>query len=145
MKKKKEKKILITTGKKKTAIARAVFKEGSGNIRINRRSINTVEPRIIREWILEPLYLAKEVLGEDALQSIDININVHGGGFSGQAQACRTAIGKGLLAWFEDKSEELRKIFAEYDRSIYVDDRRMKEPKKDTRKGARADYQSSYR
>jgi small subunit ribosomal protein S9 len=111
LKKKKEKKVLITTGKKKTAVARAVFKEGSGNIRINRRSINTVEPKIIREWILEPLYLAKEVLGEDALQSIDININVRGGGFSGQAQACRTDIGKGLLALFEDKIEELRKLF----------------------------------
>ncbi len=133
---------IITTGKKKTAVARVVLKKGSGKIFINEKSIDVYEPKILREWILEPIYLAKEVVG-DKLNEIDIYANVSGGGISGQAQAVRTAIGKALLKYFgEDK---LKELFANYDRSLYVDDSRRKEPKKDTRRGARARYQTSYR
>ncbi|KAF5423696.1 MAG: small subunit ribosomal protein S9, partial [Candidatus Methanomarinus sp.] len=82
-------KIINTSGKKKTAIARATFKEGAGRVRINKKPIEIYEPEIAKLKISEPLTLA----GNDITSKIDININVQGGGVMGQANAIRTAIG----------------------------------------------------
>jgi small subunit ribosomal protein S9 len=50
------KKVLVVSGKRKTAIARAVVKPGIGRIRINKTPIEIFEPEIAREKIMEPLY-----------------------------------------------------------------------------------------
>lgn len=69
--------IIQTTGKRKTAIARAVIREGKGRVRINGKPVEIIEPEIARFTILEPLILA----GEEIWNSVDIDVKVEGGGF----------------------------------------------------------------
>jgi len=133
------KKVLVVSGKRKTAIARAVVKPGIGRIRINRTPIEIFEPEIAREKIMEPLIQAED----DVWKQLDIDIKVSGGGIMGQAEAARMAIANALLKW--TKSAHLRTVFVEYDRTMIVGDARRKEPKKFGGPGARARDQKSYR
>jgi small subunit ribosomal protein S9 len=133
------KKVLVVSGKRKTAIARAVVKPGMGRIRINKTPIEIFEPEIAREKIMEPLIQA----GDEIWKQLDIDIKVSGGGYMGQAEAARMAIANALLKW--TKSAHLRTLFTEYDRTMVVGDPRRKEPKKFGGPGARARDQKSYR
>jgi small subunit ribosomal protein S9 len=133
------KKVLVVSGKRKTAIARAVVKPGIGRIRINKTPIEIFEPEVAREKIIEPLIQA----GDEVWKQLDIDIKVSGGGYMGQAEAARMAIANALLKW--TKSVHLRTVFTEYDRTMVVGDPRRKEPKKFGGPGARARDQKSYR
>ncbi|MGC9781624.1 MAG: 30S ribosomal protein S9 [Candidatus Heimdallarchaeota archaeon] len=133
------KRIVLTSGKRKTAIARATTKAGKGRIRINSIPLEIYPSELARMKIQEPLVLA----GEDVIKGIDIIVNVKGGGIIGQADAARTAIGRALVIWTQDP--ELRSKYLHYDRSILVADSRRKEEKKTGGPGARARYQKSYR
>lgn len=132
-------KVLLTSGKRKTAIARATVKAGKGRVRINNVPLEVLEPRIAREKIFEPLLMA----GDDVWGQLDINVRISGGGFMGQAEAARTAVARALLKW--SKSAHLRTLFTEYDRSLVAGDPRRREPKKFGGPGARARDQKSYR
>jgi small subunit ribosomal protein S9 len=131
--------ILLTSGKRKTAIARATVRNGKGRIRINNIPVEIYEPTIARDKIMEPLLQTDE----ETLKQIDINVKVSGGGFMGQAEASRMAIAKALLRW--TKSARLKTAFTDYDRSMIAGDPRRKEPKKFGGPGARAKDQKSYR
>jgi len=133
------KKVLVISGKRKTATARAVVKPGIGRIRINRIPLEIYEPEIAREKIMEPLMQA----GNDVLSQLDVDVKVSGGGYMGQAEASRMVIANALLKW--TKSSRLRRVFVEYDRTMVVGDPRRKEPKKFGGPGARARDQKSYR
>jgi small subunit ribosomal protein S9 len=133
------KRIVLTSGKRKTAVARATTKAGKGRIRINSIPLEIYPSELARMKIQEPLVLA----GEDITKKVDIIITVHGGGIIGQADAVRTALGRALVKWTQDP--ELRSKFMHYDRSILVADSRRKEMKKTGGPGARARYQKSYR
>ncbi|MGQ9506878.1 MAG: 30S ribosomal protein S9 [Candidatus Bathycorpusculaceae bacterium] len=133
------KKVLVVSGKRKTAIARAVVKPGIGRIRINKTPIEIFEPEIAREKIMEPIIQA----GDEIWKQLNIDIKVSGGGYMGQAEAARMAIANALLKW--TKSAHLHTIFTEYDRTMVVGDPRRKEPKKFGGPGARARDQKSYR
>jgi small subunit ribosomal protein S9 len=133
------KKVLVISGKRKTAIARAVVRPGIGRIRVNRIPLEIYEPEIAREKIMEPLMQASD----EVWKQLDINIEVSGGGYMGQAEAARMAIANALLKW--TKSSRLRRVFIEYDRTMVVGDSRRKEPKKFGGPGARAREQKSYR
>lgn len=133
------KKIIVVSGKRKTALARAIVRPGGGRIRINKIPVEIVEPEIAREKILEPLMRA----GENIWKQIDIDVKTSGGGYMGQAEAARMAIANGLLKW--SKSSHLRTVFSEYDRTMIVGDSRRKETKKFGGPGARAKKQKSYR
>jgi len=133
------KKVLVVSGKRKTATARAVVKPGAGRIRINRVPVEIFEPRIAREKVMEPLIQA----GDEVWKQLDIDVKVSGGGYMGQAEAARMAVSNALLKW--TKSAHLRTVFAEYDRTMMVGDARKKEPKKFGGPGARARDQKSYR
>ena len=128
-----------TSGKKKTAVARATVRDGEGRVRINSRPVELVEPEMARLKMLEPFRIA----GEDLRSQVDLDINVSGGGVSGQADAVRTAIARGIVQHLNDA--ELRDAFMEFDRSLLVNDVRQSEPKKWGGPGARARYQKSYR
>jgi len=128
-----------TSGKKKTAVARATVRDGSGKVRVNSRPVELVEPEMARLKMLEPFRIA----GEDLRAEVDMEVQVSGGGFSGQADAVRTAIARGLVQHRNDA--ELRDAFMEFDRSLLVNDVRQTEPKKWGGPGARARYQKSYR
>ena len=132
-------KIVNTSGKKKTAIARATIKEGVGRIRINKKPLEIYEPEVTKLRIMEPLTF----IGEDVISKIDIEVNVKGGGVIGQANAVRTALGKGLIEWTGDLA--LKDAMLSYDRNLLVNDSRQKETKKFGGPGARAKYQKSYR
>ncbi len=133
------KKVLVISGKRKTAIARAVVKPGIGRIRINRIPVEIYEPEIAREKLMEPLIQA----GDEVWKQLNMDIKVSGGGYMGQAEAVRMAIANALLKW--TKSSRLRTIFVEYDRTMVAGDPRRKEPKKFGGPGARARDQKSYR
>lgn len=133
------KKIIVVSGKRKTAVARATIRSGRGRIRINNIPLEIYEPKIARLKIMEPLLH----VGEDILKQVDINTRVSGGGFMGQAEAVRMAIARGMLRW--TKSKHLQSIFTEYDRTMIAGDPRQKEPKKFGGRGARAKRQKSYR
>ena len=131
-------KVINSSGKRKTAIARATIKDGKGRIKINRVPLEIHEPELARLKMMEPLELAGE-----RVVKLDIDVNVNGGGVMGQATATRTAIARGLVDFFED--EELRAKFKEYDRSLLVNDPRRSEPKHPLGRGARKKRQKSYR
>jgi small subunit ribosomal protein S9 len=128
-----------TSGKKKTAVARATVSEGEGRVRINSQPVELVEPELSRLKMLEPFRIS----GEELREGVDIDVTVSGGGFAGQADAARTAIARGLVQHLQDA--ELRDAFLEFDRSLLVNDSRQSEPKKWGGPGARARYQKSYR
>lgn len=132
--------VIIATGKRKTALARAYLKyPGRGRVLINGKPLELIEPWIARYTMQEPL----EFLSEDLRNKIDIYLNVKGGGFMGQSQACRLAISKALVEF--TKSEDLKKAYLAYNRALLVQDPRQVEPKKPRGKKARAKRQKSYR
>jgi len=133
-----EKKIVLTSGKRKTAVARAVITPGTGIVRINGRRLESIENEWVRAIIEEPLLL----IG-DLRNRINIKVRVRGGGISGQAQATRIAIARGIVKYFNDPRIEA--LFKQYDRYMLVGDPRRKEMKKFGGPGARARFQKSYR
>jgi small subunit ribosomal protein S9 len=135
----KSKKVLVLSGKRKTAIARATVRIGKGRIRINNVPLEIFEPKFARDKILEPILLTDEKV----LSQLDITVKVSGGGYMGQAEAARMAITKGLLKW--TKSTRLQTTFKDYDRTMIAGDPRRSEPKKFGGPGARARDQKSYR
>ena len=127
-----------TSGKRKAAIARAVVKEGTGKVTINKIPVEIYTPELAKLKIMEPLELAS-----DKADKVDIAVNVNGGGVMGQAAAIRTAIALGLVEFYKD--EELERMFRAYDRTLIINDDRRKLPKNPLGPGARAKKQKSYR
>jgi len=132
-------KVIIASAKRKKAIARAVIREGRGRVRINGIPLEIYQPELARWKIMEPLLLA----GKSLWNKVDIDVNVRGGGYMGQASAARTAIARALVAWFSNP--QLRELFLKYDRHLLVEDPRRTEPKKPRGRSARAKRQKSYR
>lgn len=131
-------KVVVSSGKRKSAVARASVRKGKGLVRINSTPIEILEPPLARMKIMEPLTLAG-----DRSAKVDIDVNVQGGGVMGQATASRTAIAKGMVQFLEDK--DLETMFMKYDRSLLVSDPRRKLPKTPLGRGARKKRQKSYR
>jgi small subunit ribosomal protein S9 len=131
-------KLINTSGKRKTAIARATVKEGKGRVRINNKPIEIYQPELARAKIQEPLALVPRLA-----KKVDIMVKVEGGGIMGQADAVRTAIARGILEFSED--EKIKSQFLAYDPHLLADDPRRKEPKKQLGRGARKKRQKSYR
>ena len=127
-----------TSGKSKTAIARAVVKEGTGKVVVNKTPIAIYSPELARLKVEEPLQLVPEKAAK-----VDISVTVQGGGVMGQAAAVRTAIARGLVDFYKD--DELEALFRAYDRTLIINDDRRKLPKKPLGRGARAKKQKSYR
>ncbi len=132
-------KVILVSARRKTAVARAVIREGRGRVRINGIPLEIYQPELARWKIVEPLLLA----GEELWSKVDIDVNVRGGGVMGQASAARTAIARALVEWTQ--SPELRELFLKYDRHLLVEDPRQAEPKKPRGRSARAKRQKSYR
>ncbi len=130
---------IISSGKRKTSIARAIITEGNGDVRINNIPFTNLQT-FDRLKIEEPLEITKGVLGK-----IEFNaeIKVRGGGEKGQIEAARIALAKGIIEF--TKSKKLRDAFLEYDRNLLVADVRRKEPYKPNDSKARKKRQSSKR
>jgi small subunit ribosomal protein S9 len=131
-------KIVNTSGKRKTAIARATFRPGSGIVRINSVPLEVYPNELVRMKIAEPLLLIP-----NAIDEVDVAIDVNGGGIMGQAEAVRTALARGILKWHNDP--QIKDVYLSYDRTLLVNDSRQKESKKPHGRGARKKFQKSYR
>jgi small subunit ribosomal protein S9 len=131
-------KVSITSGKRKTAVARVTVRKGQGRVKINGTPLEIFTPEMAKDRLSEPIVIA----GSKA-EKIDIDVNVSGGGFMGQAEAGRTAIAKGIVDFLGDK--ELEETYKQFDRSILVSDARRKMPKNPLGRGARKKRQKSYR
>ena len=129
---------ILTSGKRKTAVARATTKKGKGIITINGYPVEFHPVQVLREKIFEPINLVGDKINE-----LNIDVEVSGGGTTGQADAARTAIAKGIVKYFGDDSIE--EMFRQYNRTLLVNDIRRKLPKKPQGSGARARRQKSYR
>lgn len=138
-KKPKKEKIVQTVGKRKRAVARASFKKGKGNVRLNSKPLELVTPELVRLKIQEPLKIAG-----DAWRGFDIKITIKGGGPMGQAEAARQAIARGLV---ELIGGDLKQRYLTYDRNLLVYDPRRTEPRKPPRssQGSRRYKQRSKR
>ena len=130
---------IITSGKRKTAIARAIITEGVGKIRINKKPYNTLNT-FDRLKIEEPLRIAENILGKI---NFDVAINVRGGGEKSQIEASRLALARAIIEFAKNK--DLEKAFLEYDRNLLVADVRRKEAYKPGDSKARRKRQSSKR
>jgi len=123
------------TGRRKTSVARVwLTSPGSGKIVVNEKPIEEYFPReTLRMIIRQPLELT------DLLTEFDININVTGGGLSGQAGAIRHGISRALLEYNPDLKPVLKKA------GFLTRDPRMVERKKYGLKKARKRPQFSKR
>ena len=131
--------IIVTSGKRKRAIARAVLTEGTGKISINNKNYTTLGI-FDKLKIEEPLRIAEHFLGE---KNFDIKITAKGGGEKGQIEACRLALAKAISKFANSK--ELTQAFATYDKHLLIADIRRKEPNKPGDSKARSKRQSSKR
>jgi small subunit ribosomal protein S9 len=146
------KKFYLGTGRRKTSVARVRLSEGTGKISINGRPLNAyfTEDKD-RAAVMGPLQLA------EMSNKLDLNVNVKGGGFTGQAGATCQGIARALKTMFgldtsrgttpsEDGTTEAGNFAQRLRESGYLTrDSRMKERKKYGRKGARKAFQFSKR
>ncbi len=130
---------IITSGKRKQAVARAVLQEGTGKISINKKDYKNLH-FFDKLKIDEPLRIAENILGK---LNFDVSITIKGGGEKGQIEAARIALSKAILNF--SKSEQLEKAFLDYDRNLLVADVRRKEAYKPGDSKARRKRQKSYR
>ena len=133
-------------GRKKTSVAVAMVKTGSGLFKINGCPIQLMQPEALRLKVYEPMLL----LGKDRVNKVDIRIRANGGGYTTQTYAIRQAVAKGIVAYYqkyidEASKKEIKDILMAYDRSLIVADPRRCEPKKFGGRSARARFQKSYR
>lgn len=133
-----KKHVKVISGKRKTAIAKAIIRPGRGRVRVNNIPLKIYQPELARSKIMEPLLLAG-----DTWKTIDIDVKVRGGGFMGQAEAARMAVARGIVSWF--KSSEIKHRYTRYDRRMLAGDPRRTEPKKFGGYSARTRKQKSYR
>jgi len=145
-------KIELYSGQRKTSKAVATIAKGNGKIRINNRPAEMITPEVARELLLTPVTLIGELRNR-----IDIDIQVHGGGFMGQAFVSAVAISRALTGQekggrdpkehplTKSMREEVRKKITEYDRHLLSGDSRQTESKKFGGPSARRRKQKSYR
>ena len=82
----------LGTGRRKSSVARVFLRPGTGNIVVNGRSLDEYLPmETLRMVVKSPLELT------NTLDQFDVLINVHGGGYTGQAGAMRHGITRALM------------------------------------------------
>lgn len=134
-------KIIITSkSKRKRSVARASAKQGSGTIRVNGVLVDAMGSDELRFSMLKGVYISDTT--REIARGLDINVNVHGGGVSSQAQAVASAISR-IIA--EKGGDPVKDMLLHYERRLIKDDHRRVEPKKFLGPKARARFQTSYR
>jgi small subunit ribosomal protein S9 len=143
------KKFYLGTGRRKTSVARVRICEGTGKIAINHRPLESFfSEEKDRGAVTGPLTLL------DMRARIDVRVNVHGGGITGQAGAIMQGLARALKVMFspppgsetqEGETIESGIIKKLRDSGYLTRDSRMKERKKYGKKGARKSFQFSKR
>ena len=132
-------KMLVVSGKRKTAIAKVKIREGKGRVLYNALPYEKLE-MFHKLSISEPIKIAEQELGNF---NFDIEVKTFGGGKESQIQAARLGIAKALVKFTDNK--DLKDSFLKYDRQLLVADVRRKETCKPGDSKARAMRQSSKR
>ena len=127
-------KVFTATGRRKTSVARVFLKSGKGKITINDRTLQEYFGRETARMIVMQPFDVTQTGG-----SFDIDVNVTGGGNSGQAGAIRHGITRALLEYNADLRPALKQA------GLITRDPRIKERKKYGQKGARKRFQFSKR
>ncbi len=131
-------KIVQTTGKRKTGVARVTLRVGTGKIIINNQDLDKyIQNKVMQMKAKEALYVT------NTEGKYDIKVSVFGGGQSAQVDAIRQAIARAIVV--VTGSDEMKKRLLDYDRAFLVSDTRFKEMKKPNDSKARASRQKSYR
>jgi len=122
------------TGRRKKAVARVRIRPGKGNILINKRGLEEYfSAAKDRNAVMAPLQSV------EMIKAWDIWVNVHGGGFTGQAGAVKLGLARALVRALPEAEHSLR------DHGLLTRDPRMSERKKYGQKGARKRFQFSKR
>ncbi|GAB4251956.1 MAG: 30S ribosomal protein S9 [Vicingaceae bacterium] len=126
--------VINTTGRRKTSVARVYLKKGKGKITVNNKDYTEYFPTAtLRYKINQPLN-AIEADGK-----YDVNVNVYGGGITGQAEAVRLGISRALVKLDEGSKSALKAL------GLMTRDPRMVERKKPGQPKARKKFQFSKR
>ena len=122
------------TGRRKNAVARVRICEGEGKFLINNREVKDYLPRVY--WSTQAIQ-ALAAAGVEG--KIDVFVNAHGGGLTGQAGAIRLGVARAILKMYPASRPALKKA------GLLTRDPRMVERKKYGQKGARGQFQYSKR
>lgn len=126
--------VINTIGRRKNSVARIYLKSGKGEIKVNNRNFTEYFPVLTHQNLVTlPLRIVK------AEANYDINVNVNGGGITGQADAIKLAISRALC----EINPENKPMLKEQD--LMTRDPRMVERKKFGQKKARKRFQFSKR
>ena len=136
------KQVWTATGRRKRSVARVSMVGGTGKITVNGVDVNEYMP-----YATLVLDLKQPLVATDNENRFDIEVNVNGGGFSGQTGAIRHAITRALLKFDENtdqtREDSYRKILK--NGGFITRDSRVKERKKYGLKKARRAPQFSKR
>lgn len=97
-------KTIVATGRRKTSVARVFLKPGKGSLRINNRTLQEYFGRETARMIVLQPFQVTQTAG-----NFDIEVNVDGGGNSGQAGAIRHGITRALMEFNADLRSSLKK------------------------------------
>ena len=126
--------VINATGRRKKAVARVYLSKGKGNVTVNKKDYKTFFPTSILQGKVQQAFEATETS-----KTYDVQVNVTGGGITGQAEAVRHAISRALV-----KIDENNKPLLKVD-SLLTRDPRMVERKKFGQPKARKKFQFSKR
>lgn len=123
-----------TLGRRKKAVARIYLNEGNGAILVNKRDYKEYFPLPTLQYIIQQPFELTENVGR-----FDVNVNLDGGGITGQAEALRLAISRALIEIDPEYRPTLKA------KGLLKRDPRMVERKKFGQKKARKKFQFSKR
>ncbi len=126
---------IATSGKRKSAVAKIVLKDGSGKITVNKKNFEDY----FKGYPMAKHEVIRPLIATSTRKNYDFTIHVTGGGLSGQAQAIRHGISKALLLISGDHKNVLRK------EGFLTRDSRVVERKKPGQPKARKRFQYSKR
>ena len=126
--------IIHKIGRRKTAVARIYLSEGKGEVTVNKRPLEEYFTTGTLQYKVNQPFELTETAGK-----YNVNINVHGGGITGQAEAIRLAISRALCEIDEENRSALKP------EGLLTRDPRMVERKKFGQKKARKKFQFSKR
>ncbi|MBT4790516.1 MAG: 30S ribosomal protein S9 [Halobacteriovoraceae bacterium] len=121
-------------GRRKTSIARVYAADGTGKITVNKRDLKDYFPKATSRYVIEQPFALLDLMGK-----YDLNINVKGGGSTGQAGAIRLGIARILISLNASDRPALKSA------GFLTRDARKVERKKYGLAGARKSYQFSKR
>jgi small subunit ribosomal protein S9 len=126
--------VINTSGRRKTAVARLYMKPGTGKVTINKRDLADYFSTAVLQYKVNQPFAITETAGQ-----YDLQVNVDGGGITGQADAVRLALAKALVEVNPEWKPALKQV------GLMTRDPRMVERKKFGLKKARKKTQFSKR